>query len=264
MPREQTDPILELSGFATTLADEARVISMRYFRKGFEIESKSDQSPVTLIDREIETHLGDRIANRYPEHGFFGEEFGSHGEDRHFLWVVDPIDGTRSFISGNPLFGTLIALLKEGQPLLGIIDMPALDQRWLGVENQGTTLNGVACRTRRSHSLGEASLHSTSPDMFSSDQKRRIAPLVERSRFNQYGGDCFIYGQVASGWTDLVLEADLKPYDYCALVPVVRGAGGVISDWQGDDLSLGSRGEVVASATPALHQAALSQLTLEQ
>ena len=257
-----TDSILELSRFANILADDAREVSLRYFRQEFEIESKEDQSPVTFIDRKIESHLADRIAELYPEHGFLGEEFGRHGEDREQLWVVDPIDGTRSFISGNPLFGTLIALLSQGEPVIGIIDIPALDQRWVGVKEGGATLNGAPCNTRQTLRPEQASLHTTSPDMFNPDQKRRTGPLVERCRFNQFGGDCFNYGQVASGWTDLVLEADLKPYDYFALVPVIQGAGGVISDWEGDPLSLSSTGEVVASATPALHDAALSHLAL--
>lgn len=217
------------------------------------------------------------IASTFPDHGVFGEEHGltrGRGAGADWLWVLDPIDGTKSFITGKPLFGTLIALLHKGTPLLGVVDQPVLRERWLGVAGRATTLNGAPVRTRPCPGgVKGAYMYSTTPHMFSGANEAAWARLRDRVRIPLYGCDCYAYGLLASGHCDLVAEADLKPYDYAALVPVVTGAGGVITDWAGrplrwepdaaagDGSSGGAApGEVLAAGDPAVHAEALAIL----
>jgi len=250
----------ELRDFALSLADAARQHTLRYFRQRLDVEQKQDASPVTIADRETEQHLRTLLAAHYPEHGVYGEEFANELSDQRLIWVIDPIDGTKSFISGVPSFGTLIALLDNQQPVLGIIDMPALDERWLGQRDHATTFNGQVCHTRSTTELAEATLFATAPEMFQADNAYRFDLLAQRVRLRRFGGDCHAYGLLAAGFIDLVVEADLKPFDYCALVNVVAGAGGVISDWNGEPLKLHSDGRVIAAANAELHQQALTIL----
>ncbi|MEM7209936.1 MAG: histidinol-phosphatase [Pseudomonadota bacterium] len=250
-----------LSSFACTLADQARLISREHFRRQFDIEAKSDDSPVTVADRNIEERLRVLINESFPKHGILGEEFENEGLDREFVWVLDPIDGTRSFITGMPTFGTLISLLHNQQPILGVIDMPMLDERWVGGSATQTLFNQTTARTSDCSSVKACRLAATQPEMFNQQQLRAFSTIKSQTGFFRYGGDCYNYGLLASGHTDLVIEADLKPFDYFALVPVIRGAGGVITDWNGDELTLTSAGDVVAAATPAIHQQALTSLS---
>ena len=199
------------------------------------------------------------IEARFPAHGIIGEEFGRAREDAEYVWVLDPIDGTKSFISGVPLFGTLVALARRGRPFLGIIDQPISRERWVGAAGRPTTFEGAAIRCRARH-LAAATLFSTTPDMFcgpDADAFRRLARAVKLVR---YGADCYAYGLLAAGFIDLVLEASLKVYDFCAMVPIVEGAGGVASDWRGRPLDLASDGRVLVAGDPAAHRAALSLL----
>lgn len=246
------------SGFAAGLADAARPLALSYFRTPLDIISKLDESPVTIADRTIEKHLRALIEARFPEHGIHGEEFGIK-DGNAFTWVLDPIDGTKSFITGFPLFGTLISLTYEEKPFCGLIDIPATSERWLGLP--GTTVFADApARTSTCESLAEARFYTTSPDMFEGREAETFDRLSRKTRLRRFGGDCYIYGLIASGHCDIALETGLQPYDYMALVPVVTGADGCITDWQGNALSIHSDGRVLASATPKLHDEALALL----
>lgn len=261
----------DLLAFAESLADAARPIAMRYFRQALAVETKSDLSPVTLADRLIESQLRELIALQYPGHGIFGEEFAATapasaapsaiGPATPRTWVIDPIDGTRSFITGMPLFGTLIALMEGDQPLLGIIDFPALNERWVGLAGKPTRRNGESAHTRDCRQLAQARLYATSPDMFAGDDYARFENLSAGCAMRRFGGDCYAYALLASGHCDLVAEAGLQPYDYLPLVPVIEGAGGRISDWQGQPLGFASDGRVVAAASESLWRAALDRLS---
>ena len=245
---------------AILAADKAREITRHWFRADLEIVSKSDQSPVTIADEQTEIALKSIILERHPDHSFLGEETGSEIGDSEWQWIIDPIDGTKSFATGNPTFGTLVALLQGGTPVLGIIDHSILDERWVGRTGQPTTHNGVVCTTRSTGGLAEASIYATTLDMFDDAAFEKYNRLSKQCQFRIFGGDCYAYGLLARGLTDLVCEDDLKPYDYLALSTVVTGAGGVITDWQGQPLTLNSGDQVLASANPSLHQAALDLL----
>jgi inositol-phosphate phosphatase/L-galactose 1-phosphate phosphatase/histidinol-phosphatase len=238
---------------AEALADAARAVIRGYFRRRITVDDKSDLTPVTIADRETEAAMRALIERRFPDHGIIGEEHGASRADAERVWVLDPIDGTKSFISGIPLFGTLIALTRRGRPVLGVIDQPILGERWLGAAGRATTLNGVPVRTRPCPALGQASLFCTAPElMFEDADAAGFAALRRAVKLTRAGADCYAYAQLASGFIDLVVESGLKPYDYCALAPVIGGAGGVITDWQGRALDLASDGRVVACGDPAL------------
>ena len=251
----------EFIDFAERLADASGVVARRYFRSGLAVEDKPDRSPVTLADREAETVLRERIAEAYPDHGVVGEEQGQDRPGAEFVWVVDPIDGTKRFITGNPLFGTLIALLRVGVPILGVIDLPALGERWLGAAGRPTVMKdgkgSREVRVRACADLAEAVLTASSPHMFSAAEFPAFERVRKAARMVLYGGDCFNYGALACGYTDLAVEADMGPHDYLALVPVVTGAGGVMTDWTGRPLGLEGDGRLVAAGDPRIHQAAL-------
>lgn len=250
----------EFATFAADLADAARGVCLDYFRTSVDIEGKDDASPVTVADRTAERAMRDRIEAAYPDHGIYGEEFGQVRTDARHVWVLDPIDGTASFVTGRPTFGTLIACLDDGVPVVGVIDMPALDERWIGAAGTATTFNGEAVRTRHCSALADAWLGSTSPAMFKGGQAIQFDHLQSACRRTVWGGDCHGYGLLANGWFDLICEADLQPYDYMALIPVVEGAGGRFTDWAGAPLTMASRGEVLASGNSDLHAKALDIL----
>jgi len=241
------------------LADTARGIARRYFRQPMVVESKADHSPVTLADRSIETELRRMIRAAFPAHGIQGEEFAAEpgGE---FTWVLDPIDGTKSYISGFPLFGSLIALRHGERAVLGIIEAPALNERWVGCEGQPTTFNGHVAGTSACRELAAACVYTTTTESFSPDERRRFGALSAQCALRRFGGDCYLYGMLASGYCDLVIEVALKPHDYLALIPVVEGAGGRISDWHGAPLRAGCEGRVLAAATEALWRQAIAAL----
>lgn len=235
----------EFIAFANTLADEAGEIVRTFFRQPFDIQSKADHSPVTIADRKIEERLRALIEEHRPDDGILGEEFGEKKGRNNYTWVIDPIDGTKSFAMGRPTFGTLIALCRDGVPVLGIIDQAILRERWVGAEGQPTTMNGVPVRTRACASLAEACAASTTPAMFSDTVP--VHEILEREcKMVAWGGDCYAYGLLASGHLDLVVEAQLSPYDFCALVPIVEGAGGIMTDWDGQPLNINSDGRVIA------------------
>jgi histidinol phosphatase-like enzyme (inositol monophosphatase family) len=255
----QNYPFPQLAAFAEQLTDASRAVIARYFRQSFSIDAKGDETPVTVGDRETERTLRQLIEERFPDHGIYGEEFGEKKTDSRYTWVLDPIDGTRSFITGTPTFGTLISLMENGSPVFGVIDMPALDERWIGGA-EGTFLHGSRCRVSSCERIAGCRMVSTSPEMFSDTQLSAFRQLLRKTSFYRYGGDCYNYALLASGFVDLVIESDLQPYDFCALVPVVQGAGGVITDWRGRPLDLQSKGDVVASSSQTLHRQALEVL----
>jgi histidinol phosphatase-like enzyme (inositol monophosphatase family) len=237
--------------FANRLADAAGAAIRPYFRAEHGLESKPDQSPVTLADRAAERAMRDLIRAEFPDDGIQGEEFGVHEGTSGRLWVLDPIDGTRAFISGRPIFGTLIALVVEDWPMLGVIDQPIIGERWLGVVGQETLFNGMPARTRACRALDQALLATTSPALFDDAQLHAFEHLDAVVRSTVLGGDCYNYGCLASGHLDVVVEAGLKLHDFAALVPVVEGAGGRMCDWQGEPLTAASKGEVIAAGDPA-------------
>lgn len=253
--------ISELIPFANHLADAARQSALRYFRQHVAVEQKADASPVTIADRATERVLRELIAGRFPEHSLYGEEYGRDTELGRYTWVIDPIDGTKSFVCGMPTFGTLIALLEEDSAVFGVIEIPVLKERWIGGRGLATTYNGQSCRAADCTQLSDAALLSTSIDMFEGERLARFEALSKTVRLRRFGGDCYAYGLLASGFIDLVVEADMAPYDYLALVPVVENAGGKISDWSGHPLTINSKGTVLAAATAALHDQALVYLS---
>jgi len=246
--------------FADDLSERSGAILRRHFRQTIAVDDKSDDSPVTIADREVEQTLRAAISKAFPDHGILGEEFGAHNTDAEFVWVLDPIDGTKSFITGKATFGTLIALCRDGAPMVGVIDQPITRERWVGAAGRPTTFNGTAVTTRAGVTLADALLYATTPQMFVGDDAAAFERLAGKAKYPLYGADCYAYGLLASGFTDLVCEASLKPYDYCALVPVVTGAGGAITDWQGEALTIASGPRVLAAGDAALHAQALAVL----
>jgi len=245
---------------AQVLADAARPEIMSRFRTGIAVDAKSDASPVTEADRTAERVMRKIINDTYPEHGILGEEYGSENVDAEFVWVLDPIDGTNSFVTGKPLFGTLIALCQNGVPIVGVIDAPGMDERWVGAKGQRSTLNGKAIKTRTCPALDKAWLYATTPDLFEGANEAAFKRLSKTAWRTVYGGDCYAYGLLAAGHVDLVCEASLGTYDVAALAPVIEGAGGMLTDWDGAPVTLQSDGRVLAAGDKVTHSAALKQL----
>lgn len=236
---------------ANRLADAAGEAIRPYFRGDMGVEIKGDASPVTLADRAAEEAMRRLIIAERPRDAILGEEFGKREGDSGRTWVLDPIDGTRAFVAGRPLFGTLIALIADGWPMLGVIDQCILQERWVGAVGQQTLFNGQPARARLCSGLDKATLATTSPAAFKDDELHAFEHVDAKAMNVVLGGDCYNYGAVASGWIDVVVEANLKLHDFAALVPVVEGAGGRMCDWAGDPLHAGSTGEVIAAGDPA-------------
>jgi len=246
--------------FAGALADASRRVIRPYFRSRLAVEDKSDTSPVTIADREAEAIMREMIERRYPAHGIYGEEHGVARPDAEFVWVLDPIDGTKSFLIGRPTFVTLIGLARHGQPIFGLVDQPITDERWMGGAGHPATHNGIATRTRPCSSLAEARLNATSADMFRGANGEAFARLKSRVKMVTYGGDGYGFALIALGTVDLVVEAGLKYFDYCALVPLITAAGGVATDWQGQPLGPNSDGRVCMAGNNHIHREALGAL----
>jgi inositol-phosphate phosphatase/L-galactose 1-phosphate phosphatase/histidinol-phosphatase len=253
----ELDPFLAL---AAELADAAGEAIRPYFRQPIAVTDKPDLSPVTVADRAAEAAMRRLIAARFPQHGIIGEEYGPERADAELVWVLDPIDGTKSFISGVPLFGTLIALARHGRPILGIIDQPISRERWVGAAGHPTSFNGTAIHCRPCAALAAATVFSTSPDMFKGRDATAHGRVAQAAKLVRFGADCYAYGLLASGFIDLVVEASLKPYDFSAMVPIVEGAGGIATDWQGKPLTLASDGRVLVAGDLIAHREALALL----
>lgn len=240
---------------AEAAADAAGAVIRPLFRSRLLVEAKGDNSPVTEADREAERTIRALLAERFPDHGLLGEEFGTERSEAEYVWVIDPIDGTRAFVTGRPMFGTLIGLLHNGRPVLGLLDQPVTGERWIGVPGQGLTFRGPLggeAGTRPCASLAEAELSCTSPYMFTEDEAPRFARVRDAARRVTWGGDCFGFGLLALGLVDAVVESDLKPWDWVPLAPIVEAAGGRMTDWQGKTLRLDGPGQVIAVGDSAL------------
>ncbi|MHC4222335.1 MAG: inositol monophosphatase family protein [Planctomycetota bacterium] len=251
-PQQIKQVILELLGTASQVA-------LNYFRQPVNVEVKADDSPVTQADREIEQAIRNVLNKHFPNHAIYGEEQGRTGGIGG-TWVIDPIDGTKSFLLGNPLFGCLLGFIEEGIVQAGGLAMPALNEIWFADRRGPTTVNDRICHASECQELSNASLLTSSPDFFNNDEFNQFESLSKQIRYRRYGGDCYTYAMLAGGWVDLVVESTLYPFDYLPLVPIIEQAGGVISDWRGDPLELSSGAQVIAAATPQLHEAALDVL----
>ena len=238
---------------AHRLADAAGAAIRPLFRAAFAHEAKADASPVTEADRAAEAAMRRLLDAEAPRDGIIGEEYGAERPDAARQWVLDPIDGTVSFMAGRPIFGTLIALLQDGWPLIGIIDQPIAGERWVGAMGQPTLFNGKPATTRTCRNLSDAVLATTGPQYFNDHDGEHFMALAAQTSHKRmvFGGDCYNYGLLASGHIDIVAEAGLKLHDYAALVPVVEGAGGTMCDWNGEPLNADSPGHVIALGDPA-------------
>ena len=242
-----------LIALANRLADSSGAVIRPYFRQQVPVDIKADASPVTVADREAENAIRTILTELRPQDGIIGEEFQSENTDAEHVWVIDPIDGTKSFISGRPIFGTLIALTWNGIPLLGVIDQPISGERWIGLRDHGATLSGTPIHTRECPSLANATIGTTAPDLFDADGQQRWLRATKAARHVIYGGDCYTYAQIATGLVDAVIESGLQKYDFAALSPVIEEAGGVVSDWEGNPLTLSSDGHVIACGDRRVH-----------
>ena len=247
-----------LVALAQRLADASGAVIRPHFRHPITIEDKPDATPVTIADRGAEQAIRAILHAERPQDGVWGEEMGQHQLDAEWVWVLDPIDGTKAFVTGKPLFATLIGLAHRGVPVLGVVDQPVLRERWVGGVGHPTTFNGQGVTTRACGRLDAAWLNTTTPDMFRGADAAAFFKLRDAVKQTNYGGDAYAYGLLASGFIDLVLEAQLKFHDIAALAPVITAAGGVMSDWGGAPLHMHSDGRVLAAGDPAVHAAALT------
>jgi len=247
---------------AVAAADVAGAVIRPFFRARLVTDQKADRSPVTIADRTAEQAMRAVLSERFPSHGILGEEFGLDRPDSPLRWVLDPIDGTRAFITGRPTFGTLIALFQDDRPIIGIIDQPVTGERWIGAPGRPTIFRGpyggvAGCRA--CPSLSDAELSCTSPEMLG-DEMPRWERLRRAVRRNYWGGDCYAHGLLALGQIDIVAECDMHVWDWAPLVPVIEGAGGSVTDWNGQPLRPDSDGTVLSVGDKALLPAILREL----
>ena len=252
----------DLIDAAEAAAGSAAASIRPYYRQGVAADLKGDASPVTIADRTAEQAMRAVLSARFPDHGILGEEYGLDRPGARLRWVLDPIDGTRAFITGRPTFGTLVALLDGGTPILGVIDQPITGERWIGAAGQQTRFVGAygAAGCRPCPALDQAELSCTAPEIFDPMQARAFARLSAAARRTSWGGDCYAYGLLALGGIDVIAEAGLKVWDWAALVPVIEGAGGRVTDWRGQPLHPDGDGTVLAVGDPALLGPALTLL----
>lgn len=254
---------VDLSAFIERLAELSGEAILPFFRTHLSIVDKGGArfDPVTEADRAAETVIRHHIREAFPGHGVLGEEFEATQPDAEYLWVIDPIDGTRSFICGLPVWGTLIGLMRAGNPVMGVMNQPYTGEMFVGDGGQAHLKGRRGTRelhTSQCTNLAEAHLMTTDPRLFEGDEAAAYARIEAEVKLARYGTDCYAYTMLASGQVDLVIETGLKPYDIVALIPIIEGAGGVITTWDGRSAKDGGR--VVAAATEALHQAALERL----
>ena len=265
MPNPKPLEFQSLLATAHALADKAGSVILPHFRTGFAVDHKGGDlfDPVTKADRDAETAIRAGLAEVYPSHGILGEEFGAQGTAAEYCWVIDPIDGTRSFVLGLPLWGTLIGLTRDCMPLLGLMDQPFTRERfWSGetesyFRHEGTT---KTLRARPCPELGQALLATTSTDYFTTeDEHIRFDALTRAVRLRRFGGDCYNYCMLAMGHIDLVVEAGLKPFDILPLMPIIERAGGIVTSWEGGDVREGGR--VIAAGDKRVHAQAVKLLS---
>lgn len=236
----------EFVRFAQELADASRKLIRARFRQAADVEMKPDDTPVTRTDLEVETLIREMIADRYPTHGVIGEEHPANAASADHVWVIDPIDGTRSFIAGRPVFGTLIALTVDATPVLGVVDIPIMGERWVGATGHATTLNGTTAKVRRCPAAANAILLATSPEYLDGDAAQPFSNVAQMAKFTIYDAGTQAYGLIASGHADIMIAARYSIVDYLAAVPVIEGAGGIMRDWNGAPLTLHSGDRFVA------------------
>ena len=245
---------ISITDHATRIAGIASASALGFFRGKLGIEFKADESPVTFADKSVETVVRDYLGQHFPEDGIFGEEHGFEGETRDRVWIVDPIDGTRSFLSGHPLFGFLLGYLVRGTPEVGVIGMPALAETLIGVRGQGASLNGTPVSVSQVTRLSEAVFFVNEGDKIYRDHPALFDRLMTSGQTRRFAYDCYPHALLAMGHVDAVIDYDLQPYDYLPVSVVVEAAGGVMTDWDGNALSLQSDGRVIAAATSELHR----------
>ncbi len=251
----------EFVDLAGRLADAAGAVVRRYFRASVDVETKGDMSPVTIADKEAEKVMRELIEAECPEHGINGEEWGVRNGEADWCWYLDPIDGTKSFISGSHGFGTLIGLVHAGQPMLGIIDQPVLRERWLGYRGGRAELNGAPALSRACAELSSAILYTAGVSYMDTASEARFKRLQDACYVTRFSHDCYAAGLLASGHIDLMVEVNLQSHDIAGLVPVVEAAGGIVTDWQGEALNFGGPVEtMLAAGDAAAHALALEQL----
>ena len=247
----------ELADFLRSLPSVSRPIISNWFRSGGTIEWKADDSPVTLADKSAELALRDALIAQFPDDDILGEEHAPHHGSSGYAWIIDPIDGTRAFICGRPVFGTLVGLVRNDDPVAGLIDMPMLDESYVAVGNMAT-LNGQTIATRKVSSLRNARLATTAPEALLADSLDAFNRLSAIAATNSYGGDCHNYALLASGHLDVVLEDGLATHDIMGVVQVIRAAGGTVTDKTGAPVSMSHSSSLLAAATPELHAEALA------
>jgi histidinol phosphatase-like enzyme (inositol monophosphatase family) len=245
---------------AIEITEAAAAIPRTAFRAPQSVFAKSDESPVTQADRDTETAIRDQLAHRFPDDGIYGEEHGVTGEGCARTWVVDPIDGTKSFVSGVPLFGMLLALVEDNRTRLGVVRFPALGQVYAGAPGLGATCDGAPIRTSGCSDLAKATLYINEGDKIFAAAPETFARLTRAGGLRRMGYDCHPHALLAEGLVDAVVDYDLKPYDYLPVLGLIEAAGGVMTDWQGKPLDFNSDGRVVSAATPELHREVLALL----
>ena len=253
----------QIDAFLATLPALSRPLIDQYFRSDFSVEQKADDSPVTIADKSVETELRQAILAAFPDHAIIGEEQGGVA-DRQICWVIDPIDGTRAFVIGKPLFGTLVGVARDGKPFAGLIDMPALNETYLTQDQRSYLVTGSAQSALSVSScckLDHAQIATTSPEAFTMEGLERFNRLGKACRSTHYGGDCYNYALLAAGHLDLVMEHQLAIHDFMALIPVLKGAGAIVTDWSGQPPDLSSDGSLLVAATLELHKAALDAIS---
>jgi len=244
----------QLIKLANKCADASGKIIKKYFRKKIKINLKKDNTPFTKADIEAEKIIRELILKQEPNCGFVGEETGTVNMNREYCWVVDPLDGTKSFITGKPTFGTLIGLLKNNKPVLGILNQPILNERWVGIAGVETKYNNKKVRVRKCKSIKGAKMYATSPMMFQGRNKKIYKNVRAKIGECLFGADCYSHGLMSLGFVDVILEANLKPWDYIASASIISGAGGKITDWNDNDLNLQSDGRILATGDSNIHK----------
>ncbi len=242
--------------FAKKLINESERIIKKNPSNRLKIDFKSDKSPVTKIDMKIEKELRSMIIKKYPSHDIYGEEYKNKSNNSPYVWVIDPIDGTKNFINGNGNFGTLISLCIDRSPVIGIINCPDIKKTWIGIKDNGAFCNGKKIK-KSQNNLNLSKLYFSTSGMtaFKSNNKnKKYNALIKKTKYATFGGDCVQYGLLAEKRIPLVVESFLKPYDYIPLVNIVEESGGIISDWRGNPLNFQSNGDVVASISKKAHQ----------
>lgn len=233
----------------------------KYLRGNYDFKTKNDASPVTETDERVEREIRDMISKAFPDHGMLGEEHGAEAETAEFVWVIDPIDGTRQFIVGYPFYGTLIALCHHGVPVLGVVEMPVMAERWVGIKGRQSTVNGLPIKTRPHDDLATTLAASSNTEFVFPEDRDAYENLRTSTKWRVYGGACYGYMSLAAGKIDLCYDSGImREVDYCALVPIVEGAGGIMSDWEGNPLTMHSGMKVLAAGDKRLHAKVLKEI----